>query len=148
MFVCLFCLFICMAFSQIIMLGSATKLTYVSKILYMLIAIFNPKHHQNLMIKTTKRNYAIVPLYLKFHICKFNQLQIFFFFLFLKHVYYHIRNESLVWVWYRIQDAWGWCTGMTQRDDMRRVVGGGSGLELMYTCGGFMSMFGKTNTVL
>ena len=46
------------------------------------------------------------------------------------------------------QDTWGWCTGMTQRDDMRRVVGGGSGLELMYTCGGFMSMFGKTNTVL
>ena len=26
---------------------------------------------------------------------------------------------------YRIQDAWGWCTGMTQRDDMGRVVGGG-----------------------
>ena len=25
---------------------------------------------------------------------------------------------------YRIQDAWGWCTGMTQRDDMGREVGG------------------------
>ena len=25
----------------------------------------------------------------------------------------------------RIQDAWGWCTGMTQRDGMGRVVGGG-----------------------
>ena len=24
-----------------------------------------------------------------------------------------------------IQDAWGWCTGMTQRDGMRREVGGG-----------------------
>ena len=24
-----------------------------------------------------------------------------------------------------IQDAWGWCTGMTQRDGMGRVVGGG-----------------------
>ena len=24
-----------------------------------------------------------------------------------------------------IQDAWGWCIGMTQRDDMERVVGGG-----------------------
>ena len=23
------------------------------------------------------------------------------------------------------QDTWGWCTGMTQRDDMGRVVGGG-----------------------
>ena len=45
----------------------------------------------------------------------------------LKHVYYHIRNESPVCVWYRIQDAWGWCTGMIQRDDMRREVGGASG---------------------
>ena len=25
----------------------------------------------------------------------------------------------------RIQDAWGWCTGMTQRDVMGREVGGG-----------------------
>ena len=24
-----------------------------------------------------------------------------------------------------IQDAWGWCTGMTQRDAMAREVGGG-----------------------
>ena len=24
-----------------------------------------------------------------------------------------------------IQDAWGWCTGMTQRDDMGRMVGRG-----------------------
>ena len=23
-----------------------------------------------------------------------------------------------------IQDAWGWCTGMTQRDGMRREMGG------------------------
>ena len=34
-----------------------------------------------------------------------------------KHVY-HIRNQSLVQVQCRIQDAWGWCTGMTQRDGM------------------------------
>ena len=54
------------------------------------------------------------------------------------------RITSLGW----IQDAWGWCTGMTQRDDMGRVVGGVQGWELMYTCGGFMSMYGKTNTVL
>ena len=40
----------------------------------------------------------------------------------MKHVYYHVRNESPV---YGIQDAWGWCTGMTQRDDMGREVGGG-----------------------
>ena len=26
-----------------------------------------------------------------------------------------------------ILDAWGWCTGMTQRDGMGREVGGGSG---------------------
>jgi len=25
-----------------------------------------------------------------------------------------------------IQDAWGWCTGMTQRDGMGREEGGGS----------------------
>ena len=25
----------------------------------------------------------------------------------------------------RIQNAWGWCTGMTQRDGMGREVGGG-----------------------
>ena len=25
----------------------------------------------------------------------------------------------------RIQEVWGWCTGMTQRDGMRREVGGG-----------------------
>ena len=27
-----------------------------------------------------------------------------------------------------IQDAWGWCTGMTWRESMRREVGGGSDL--------------------
>ena len=43
----------------------------------------------------------------------------------LKHVYYHVRNESPVYVRYRIQDAWGWCTGMIQRDDMGCEVGGG-----------------------
>ena len=28
-----------------------------------------------------------------------------------------------------IQDAWGWCTGMTQRDGMGREVGGGFRME-------------------
>ena len=37
----------------------------------------------------------------------------------------HGRNESPVYVRYRIQDAWGWCTGMTQRDDMGWEVRGG-----------------------
>ena len=66
----------------------------------------------------------------------------------MKHVYYQIRNESSVYVQYRIQDAWGWCTGMIQRDDMGWEVGRGFMFELMYTRDGFMSMYGKTNTVL
>ena len=67
----------------------------------------------------------------------------------LKHVYYHVRNELPVYVQYRIQDAWGWCMGMIQRDDMGWEVGGGFRFwELVYTCGGFMLMYGKTNTVL
>ena len=44
----------------------------------------------------------------------------------LKHVYYHMWNESPVQFQCRIQDAWGWCTGMTQRDGMGREVGEGS----------------------
>ena len=48
-----------------------------------------------------------------------------------------------------IQDAWGWCTGMTQRDGMGRKVGGGvQNGEYVYTGGGFMLMYGKTNTIL
>ena len=37
----------------------------------------------------------------------------------------HIRNESPVQVQCRIQEAWGWYTGMTQRDGMGREVGVG-----------------------
>ena len=43
----------------------------------------------------------------------------------LKHVYYHVGNESPVYVRCRIQHAWGWCTGMTQGDVMGREVGRG-----------------------
>ena len=43
----------------------------------------------------------------------------------LKHVYYHVWNESPVQVRCTILDAWGWCTGMTQRDGMGREEGGG-----------------------
>ena len=32
-----------------------------------------------------------------------------------------------------IQDAWGWCTGMTQRDGMGRDVGGGFRMGNMCT---------------
>ena len=48
-----------------------------------------------------------------------------------------------------IQDPWGWCTGMTQRDGMGREMGGGvQDGEHMDACGGFISMYGKTNTIL
>ena len=43
----------------------------------------------------------------------------------LKHVKYHVRNELPVQVRCTILDAWGWCTGMTQRDGMGREEGGG-----------------------
>ena len=67
----------------------------------------------------------------------------------LKHVYYHVRIESPVYVRCRIQHAWGWCTGMTQREVEGMEVGGGVHVwDRTYTHGGFMSMYGKTNTVL
>ena len=50
-----------------------------------------------------------------------------------------------------ILDAWGWSTGTTQRDGMGREKGGGREAqdgERVYTCGGFMLMYGKTNTIL
>ena len=43
----------------------------------------------------------------------------------LKHVKYHIRDESPVQVRCWIQDVWGWCTEMTQRDGTEREVRGG-----------------------
>ena len=47
------------------------------------------------------------------------------------------------------QGAQGWCTGMTQRDGMGRELGGGvQDGEHMYTRGRFMSMHGKTTTIL
>ena len=36
----------------------------------------------------------------------------------------HVRIKSPVYVQCRIQDAWGWCMGMTQRDVMGRELGG------------------------
>jgi len=47
------------------------------------------------------------------------------------------------------QGAWGWCTGMTQRDGIGE--GGGRGFqdgEHVYTRGGFMSSMAKTTTAL
>ena len=45
------------------------------------------------------------------------------------------------------------CLGLVHWDDPERCYGEGGGRgvqgwELMYTCGGFMSTYGKTNTVL
>ena len=49
----------------------------------------------------------------------------------------------------RIQDAWGWCTETTQRDGTgREEERGVQDEEHVYTCGGFMLMYGKTNTIL
>ena len=48
----------------------------------------------------------------------------------------------------RIQDAWGWCTGMTQRYGTRREVGEGVQDGDMYTHGRLMAMYGKTTKIL
>ena len=69
----------------------------------------------------------------------------------LKHVKYHVRNELPIQVRCMILDAWGQCTGTTQRDGMGRGEGGGRRVqdgEYMYTCGGFILIFGKTNTIM
>ena len=47
-----------------------------------------------------------------------------------------------------IQGAQGWCTGMTQRDGMGGRWEGVQDGEHVYPCGGFMLMYGKTNTIL
>ena len=50
----------------------------------------------------------------------------------LKHVNYHMCNESPVQVRCMRWDARGWCTGMTQRDGMGKEVG--DGLRMGDTC--------------
>ena len=50
----------------------------------------------------------------------------------LKHVNYHMWNEPWVQVQCMIQGAWGWCTGMPQRDGMGREVG--EGFRMGNTC--------------
>ena len=50
-----------------------------------------------------------------------------------------------------ILDAWGWCTEMTQRDGTGREEGRWKGIqdgEYVFICGGFVLMYGKTNTIL
>ena len=48
----------------------------------------------------------------------------------LKHVYYHVWNKSPVQVRCTILDAWGWCTGTTQRDGTGREEGSGWGTHV------------------
>ena len=50
----------------------------------------------------------------------------------LKHVYYHMWNRSPVQGWCMRQGARGWCTGMTQREEMGREVG--RGFRMGNTC--------------
>ena len=58
-------------------------------------------------------------------------------------------KQSPVQVQGMIQDARGWCTGMTQGDGMGREVGGGlHDGEHVYTRDGFMLMYSKTNALL
>ena len=66
----------------------------------------------------------------------------------LKHAYYHMWNELPVQVWCMIEDARGWCTGITQRDGMGRKVRGGFRMGNVYTRGRFMLMYDKTDTIL
>ena len=50
-----------------------------------------------------------------------------------------------------ILDAWGWCTETTQRDGTGKEEGGRRGVQdggHVYTRGGFMLMYGETNTIL
>ena len=45
-----------------------------------------------------------------------------------------------------IQDAWGWCTGMTQRDGTRREVGGG--YRMGNTCTPMADSYGQIGTLI
>ena len=67
----------------------------------------------------------------------------------LKHVYYHMWNESPVQVRCMILG----CPGLVHWDDPEGWYGEGGGRgvqdgEHVYTCGGFMLMYGKTSTIL
>ena len=66
----------------------------------------------------------------------------------LKHVYYHMKRITSPGSMYDTG-----CLGLVHLDDPEGwdEEGGGRGVqygEHMYTCDGFMSMYGKTNTIL
>ena len=60
----------------------------------------------------------------------------------LKRVCYHMWTRLPVQVWRMRQGAWGWCTGMTLRDGMRREVGGWTPVAESCEC------TAKTTTIL
>ena len=61
----------------------------------------------------------------------------------------HGMSRQEYWLRCMIQDTWGWCTGMTQRDGTGREVGGVvQDGEHVYTRDRFMLMYSKTNTIL
>ena len=62
----------------------------------------------------------------------------------LKHVKYHVRNEMPVQVQCAILDACDDPEGWYGEGGGRRVQDG----EHLYTCGGFILIFGKTNTIM
>ena len=50
-----------------------------------------------------------------------------------------------------VLDAWGLCTGTTQRAGMGREEGGGRRVqdrEHIYAYGGFILIYGRTSTIL
>ena len=66
----------------------------------------------------------------------------------MKPVQYHLRNESPVVL---MEDTG--CLGLVHWDDPEGWYGEGGGRgvqdgEYVYTCSGFMLMYGKTNTIL
>jgi len=69
----------------------------------------------------------------------------------MKHVKYHVGNELPVQVRCTMHDAG--CLGLVHWDDPEGWYGEGGGRrvrdgEHMYTCGGFILIFGKTNTIM
>ena len=68
----------------------------------------------------------------------------------LLHCWWECKLVQPLWrtVWrflQKLEIAWGWCTGMTWKDGMGREVKDG---EHVYAHGRFMSMCGRTNTIL
>ena len=64
---------------------------------------------------------------------------------------YHVWNKMPVQVWCTMHDAG--CLGLVHWDDPEGWCGEGGGRrvqdgEHVYTCGGFILMFGKTNTIM